>query len=143
MRCEGMVPGPNGTQVRASFPGPPDFACWLVCFTVYMAAMVMLDQVIPPWLEGYVKLIQEYDSLYGHVVWAFLYQMDVRFRSEHMPYMSIRESDRLEEIMANTGGYGSTGYSPAKPWDYLWKLAADARAKNPNGGTVNSSAKFL
>ncbi|MCH1521551.1 MAG: hypothetical protein L7T80_01840 [Arenicellales bacterium] len=125
MRCEGMVPGPNGTSVRASFPGPPDFTTWAVCFTVYIAAMVMLEIAIPPWLEGYLKLIKDYDELYGHAIWAFLYQMDVRFRSEHMPYMSIRESDRLEEIMANTGGYGTTGYNPAKPWDYLWRLAAD------------------
>ena len=27
--------------------------------------------------------------------------------------------------MANTGGFGTTGYNPAKPWDYLWRLASD------------------
>ena len=42
-----------------------------------------------------------------------------------MPYMLIRESDRLEDLMSRTGGYGTTGYDPAKPWDFLWKLAAD------------------
>ena len=63
---------------------------------VYLVAMVMMEEVIPPWLTGYMEIIADYDSLYGHAVWAFLYQMDVRFRSEHMPYMSIRESDRLE-----------------------------------------------
>ena len=63
---------------------------------VYLVAMVMLEVVIPPWLTGYMKIIADYDALYGHVIWAFLYQMDVRSRSEHMPYMVIRESETLE-----------------------------------------------
>ena len=115
MRCEGTVPGPGGTQVRADFKGPPDHSAWVTCFTVYSVAMIMLDQVLPPWLIGYMKIIADYDALYGYVIWAFLYQMDVRFRSEHMPYMLIRESDRLEDLMGRIGGYGSTGYDPAKP----------------------------
>jgi len=59
MRCEGMIPGPQGTQVRADFKGPPDYAAWLQCFTVYMVAMIMMEQVLPPWLEGYIDIIAE------------------------------------------------------------------------------------
>ena len=122
MRCEGLIPGPKGTQVRADFKGPPDFSTWKQCFTVYYVAMVMLEQVSPPWLLAYIDMIAEYDSLYSHRNWAFLYQTDVRFRSEHMPAMAMRESDRLEEAMKRQQ---TTEYNADKPWEYLWKLAAD------------------
>ena len=85
MRCEGMIPGKDGTLVKADFKGPPDYQAWLQCFLVYMVAMIMMDQGLTPWLQLHIDLIAEYNSLYGLRVWAFLYQMDVRFRSEHIP----------------------------------------------------------
>ena len=57
MRCEGLIPGPDGTQVRADFKGPPDYHCWHACFVVYMVAMIMLEQVLPPWLSAYIDII--------------------------------------------------------------------------------------
>ena len=72
MRCEGLIPGPEGTQVRADFKGPPDYGAWLQCFTVYMVAMIMMEQVLPPWLQIYIDLICEYNTLYGFRVWACL-----------------------------------------------------------------------
>ena len=122
MRCEGFIPGPDGTQVRADFKGPPDYTCWHACFVVYMVAMIMLEQVLPPWLAAYIDIIAEYNSLYGPSNWAFLYQTDVRFRSEHLPFMLIHESDRLDAAltMGNT-----TLYIPSKPWGHLWKMACD------------------
>ena len=116
MRCEGLIPGPDGTQVRADFKGPPDFTTWHQCFMVYMVAMIMLEQVLPPWLQAYIDIISEYNSLYGPRIWAFLYQTDVRFRSEHLPYMAIRESDRLDAAMLKGT---TTDYSPDKPWDHI------------------------
>ena len=65
MRCEGLIPGPDGTQVRADFKGPPDFTTWHQCFMVYMVAMIMLEQVLPPWLQAYIDIISEYNSLYA------------------------------------------------------------------------------
>jgi len=93
-----------------------------MCFVVYMVAMIMLDQVLPPWLAAYIDIMAEYNSLYGPANWAFLYQTDVRFRSEHMPFMAIRESDRLDAAMA-VGG--TTAYLPSKPWDHLWQMAVN------------------
>jgi len=93
-----------------------------MCFVVYMVAMIMLDQVLPPWLAAYIDIIAEYNSLYGPANWAFLYQTDVRFRSEHLPFMAIRESDRLDAAMA-VGG--TTAYLPSKPWDHLWQMAVN------------------
>jgi hypothetical protein len=84
--------------------------------------MVMLDQVLPPWLVAYIDIISEYNSLYGPRVWAFLYQTDVRFRSEHMTFMAMRESDRMDLALALNQ---TTEYNPAKPWDFLWKMAVD------------------
>jgi len=107
--------------VRADFKGPPDYGSWLQCFTVYMVAMIMLEQVLPPWLQAYIDTIAEYNTLYGPRVWAFLYQTDVRFRSEHLPYMSIRESDLLDAaIIKGT----STDFDTNKPWDHLWHIAS-------------------
>ena len=94
MRCEGMVPGPDGTQVKADFRGPADFYSWHRCFLVCLVVMVMLDACMPPWLQAYVELVKEYYDLYGHRIWAFLYQQDVRFRSEWLPYMLMMESNR-------------------------------------------------
>ena len=122
MRCEGLIPGPEGTQVRADFKGPPDFDSWHQCFVVYMVAMIMLDQVLPPWLQTYIDFISEYNTLYGYRIWAFLYQTDVRFRSEHLPYMAIRESDKLEAALMKDS---TTDYNPLKPWGFLWRLAVD------------------
>ena len=122
MKCEGQVPGPNGTTVRADFKGPPDFTAWQICFMVYMVAMVMLEQVLPPWLVAYIDIISEYNSLYGHRIWAFLYQTDVRFRSEHMGVMAMRESERLDGAILRGC---TTDYDPAKPWDCLWRMAVD------------------
>jgi uncharacterized membrane protein YgcG len=122
MRCEGLIPGPHGTMVHADFRGPPDFETWNACFIVYVVAMIMLEQVLPPWLFAYIDLIALYNGLYGRSNWAFLYQTDVRFRSERLPAMAMRESDRLEAAMK----LGSTTeYDADKPWDYLWKLASD------------------
>ena len=121
MRCVGMVPGPDNTWVHVDFKGPPDFACWRICFVVYVVAMIMLEQVLPPWLWAYVDFIAEFNTLYGPGNWAFLYQTDVRFRSEHMPAMAMRESDRLEDAMQRGS---TTEYDSDKPWDFLWKLAA-------------------
>ena len=59
MRCEGMIPGKHCTLVKADFKGPPDYHAWLQCFLVYMAAMIMMDQVIPPWLQQHIDLITE------------------------------------------------------------------------------------
>jgi len=110
-------------MVKADFKGPPDFAAWHTCFMVYAVAMIMLDQVLPPWFTSYIKIISDYHSLYGARIWAFLYQTEVRYRSEHMPFMAIRESDKLEAALARQS---TTEYDPAKPWDHIWRMAADA-----------------
>ena len=68
MRCEGMIPGKEGKLVKADFKGPPDYQAWLQCFIVYMVAMIMMDQTLPPWLQRHISLIQEYNGLYGHRV---------------------------------------------------------------------------
>ena len=39
-----------------------------------------------------------------------------------MPFMAIRESDRLDAAMA-VGG--TTAYLPSKPWDHLWQMAVN------------------
>jgi hypothetical protein len=78
--------------------------------------------VLPPWLQAYIDIIAEYNSLYGPNNWAFLYQTDVRFRSEHLPYMSIRESERLDAALLKNS---ITDFVPSKPWDYLWRIAVD------------------
>ena len=84
--------------------------------------MIMLEQVLPPWLQAYIDIIAEYNSLYGPSNWAFPYQTDVRYRSEHLPYMAIRESDKLDAALVSGA---TTLYVTSKPWGHLWKMACD------------------
>lgn len=120
MRCEGLIPEPWGSRIHGQFRRLPDYGAYCLGWGVYSAAMIMLEAVIPHWLIAHRDRMRDYVALHGPRVWACQYQQDVRFRSERLPWMMMRASDKLEEAFAR----GSrTPFDPAKPWDYLWELA--------------------
>ena len=103
------------------FPGPPDYKYYPLCLDVYQAAMIMVEAVIPPWLIAHADRIRVYDEMYGQRCWPLLYQQDNRFRKGHMPRMLRRGSEKMDKVIEHGT---ATEFAPAKPWGYLFFLAA-------------------
>jgi hypothetical protein len=124
MKLTGLVLTANGDLIQHECKGPPDFGHWSSCFRVFMSAMIMLGACSPPHLIAYADLIAHYAKRYGQSCWGLIYQMETRFRREQLERMKRRESRNLDAAVA---AGGSTGFDPARPFDYLFSIARSER----------------
>ena len=91
---------------------------------IYFTAMVMIKACAPPWLLAYCKCIGLCATRFGQRCWAIIYQVDVRFRREHIERMRRREEEKQESAIAD--GWG-TEFDPLKPWGFPHKTALEER----------------
>ena len=83
--------------------------------------MLMVEAVRPPWLEAHrLKVLFNYTE-YGAKCWPLLYQQESRWRSERLPWMLMRESDKADAAIEKNQ---HTSFDPKKPWGFLCELAA-------------------
>lgn len=78
----GMILGrPKGGFICGEFEDPPDYTYFRCAYDVWVAALIILDAVLPPWLIALADKMSAYDATYGHDCWPLLYQCIDRFPS--------------------------------------------------------------
>ena len=111
----------TGTWKRVELPGPPDFNTWWKSWLVLKTALLLLQCVDAERLEHYGEFIRQLVDMYGPESWFLIYQADVRFRSEEME--RIRRSAQIAHEDNASEANPRAGYSPDRPWDWVWAAA--------------------
>lgn len=120
MRNIGMIVGSGNTLQHHEFKGPPTYENSLECWIVFETAMIMIEAFIPPWLEARRVRILTYVQEHGVKCWPLLYQQESSYRSERLPCMFTRESDKRDEAIKKRQ---ATPFNPARPWGSLFEPA--------------------
>ena len=111
----------TGMWKRAELPGPPDFNTWWKAWLVLKTALLLLQCVDAERLEHYGEFIRQLVDMYGPESWFLIYQADVRFRSEEME--RIRRNAQIAYEDNTSDAISRSGYSPHRPWDWVWAAA--------------------
>jgi hypothetical protein len=111
----------GGELMHHEFKGPPTIDHWLACWDVFTTGMIMLDACTPPVLMAYGAHIAHYARRYGPQCWALIYQVETRFRREHMERARRRASMELDTAIVNNVSHE---FDPARPWQFVYKKAA-------------------
>jgi len=122
LQFEGMVQQSDGKFAVAKLFGPPSLAAWLEGWAVFRTGSVMLGELTPSTCDVWAKVMTHYSKTYGQVMWALIYQADVRGRLEHLE--RVRRTGVAASELATKAG-GTHPYDPQKPWEWTFRAAAE------------------
>lgn len=111
----------TGIWKRVGFPGPSDFNAWWKAWLVLKSTLPLLQSVDSERLEHYGEFIHQLVEMYGPGSWFFIYQADVRFRSEEMG--RIRRNVQITYESQTPEENAHSGYVSERPWDWVWGAA--------------------
>jgi hypothetical protein len=79
----------GGTIRHVEMRGPATYGQWVKRFRVLKVGLISLGAVSPAAIDAYMRLIDDFVERYGIVVWAIIYQADVRMRLERMTDIKV------------------------------------------------------
>jgi hypothetical protein len=115
VRMQGVKIKPDGSIGVCEINGPVTFDDWCQCYSVFRTGAIMLEAILPVYLDAYSDLMKRYHERYGSKVWSLLYQADVRARLE--------QSERIRRLgaAALADGVAGCNFVPTMPWNWVWK----------------------
>ena len=121
LRIKGIVLATTGAVQETELAGPPTLEHWMECWQIFATAMLGFHAMTLGTTLDYAALMEEYHSRYGSVIWAVLYQADVRFRLEHLE--RIRRTLDLQNAEARAANVLPTfKLSKEMPWDSCFQF---------------------
>ena len=101
MKARGLALGANGAIIQSEIKGPPTFADWEGCFSVFETGAIGFKALELATLREYharVKRLHDGYVTSNPELWCFLYQCDVRCRRERIPQLQEEAEDQLRDI---------------------------------------------
>ena len=122
VKLSGVKFPPDGSMHTVELMGPPCIESWIMAWTVYQNACIMLDLVSLGTLIAYKNLIVKYHSRYGAQCWLIIYPTDVRTGLEQMPRSCLKLASKHNAALA---AGGTTDFIPSRPWGHALQAAMD------------------
>ena len=122
LKLSGLILGADGVLQHVQFFGPPNVESWTSGFAVFRTGCIMLEEISLSTLALWSALVADYAARYGNTIWALLYQTEVRARSEHLTRTKRAGAAAREQAIAAGGTHL---FDPAKPWDWVFREAAN------------------
>ena len=85
-KMHGWVFTPNGVWEQLPLLGPPSIGIWSSCYKIFMHGCFQLGALSLGLLQSYERKILKLAGRHGTSNWPFIYQCDVRARSERLQY---------------------------------------------------------
>ena len=130
-KWKGLVMGADGKMHESECKGPPDFACWTLCFRLWECMCIMSGVLLPPRITAYFDMAKGMLDKHGHECYPYWYQQEDRYRHEQLPdfhrLIDIEYDDAVIEYRA-TGWWEAVKfrksiYSPDAPWNHVYHYA--------------------
>ena len=122
LRLAGLVMSPSGELIRSELQGPPTFALWDACWTVFGVCMIMLKAAAPAALDAYRNHISSAYQRYGEGCWALIYQCDTRARREMAERIRRKGAAmHTKAVAAGAAAVAACEFDPMLPWDYVFR----------------------
>jgi hypothetical protein len=121
VRMQGTRIRPDGSLGAIEIAGPGCFSDWLQCYGIFRTGAIMMEAILPVYLDQYSDLIKRYSERYSASVWPLIYQSDVRARLE--------QTERLRRLGASLPDDPAARcrFVADKPWNWVWKALAEER----------------
>ena len=124
MKFVAKILNAQGQWINKELSGPPDFHEWGKSYKVLRTGLITLDVVKDARIRAYFDRMAELNVKFGSKYWWLIAQADIRMRSERME--KIYRTALIDHAEAlDSGGSGLKGFDLAKPWDFVWRKAAD------------------
>ena len=114
----GLLFRADGLLYGVEIYGPDHLEAWLEAFEVYKSMMIAIRASSRPVMDAYRDHIKGLANEYGPLVWALLYQTDVRARSERLLYLRDAAQVRHRQRLADGD---SSSYDPDRQWNTAFK----------------------
>ena len=112
--------------------GPPDFAAWEVCWTIYEACMIMVGAVSHVHLEAYHMMIKRLHGIFGPPCWGLLYQMEDRYRRERFTDLIRIHSEPAKAAKAHQSWSEAIHMDLDRPFQFIFRLCARGMGPEPD-----------